>query len=100
ALAAPVVDGIRFNAAVRPPFQSFLLGPSSVFWVAVYECTVVISPSSTPKPSFSNTCTIGARQLVVQEAFDTTWCWLASYLPSLTPMTIVGQSPLAGAVMI
>ena len=35
ALAAPVVEGIRFSAAVRPPFQSFLLGPSTVFCVAV-----------------------------------------------------------------
>ena len=35
ALAAPVVLGITFCAAVRPPFQSFLLGPSTVFCVAV-----------------------------------------------------------------
>ena len=31
----PVVEGIKFTAAVRPPFQSFLLGPSTVFCVAV-----------------------------------------------------------------
>src|SRR3954453_2027874 len=35
ARAAPVVDGIRLMAALRPPFQSFLLGPSTVFCVAV-----------------------------------------------------------------
>ena len=35
ALAAPVVLGMTFCAAVRPPFQSFLLGPSTVFCVAV-----------------------------------------------------------------
>ncbi len=35
ALAAPVAEGMMFCAAVRPPFQSFLLGPSTVFWVAV-----------------------------------------------------------------
>jgi len=35
AFAAPVVDGMMFCAAVRPPFQSFLDGPSTVFWVAV-----------------------------------------------------------------
>src|SRR5579863_438844 len=43
---------------------------------------------------------MGARQLVVQEAFETTWCCLGSYLSWLTPMTSVGQSPLAGALMI
>ena len=35
ALAAPVVEGMMLMAALRPPFQSFLLGPSTVFWVAV-----------------------------------------------------------------
>src|SRR5512138_3363097 len=42
---------------------------------------------------------MGARQFVVQEAFETMLCALASYLPSLTPITMVGQSPFAGAVM-
>src|SRR5437868_10627914 len=100
ALAAPVVEGIRFNAAVRPPFQSFLLGPSTVFCVAVYECTVVIKPSSIPNPSFNSTYTKVARQLVVHDAFDTTSSFFGSYLCSFTPMTIVGQSPFAGALMI
>ena len=35
AFAAPVVDGMMFIAALRPPFQSFFEGPSTVFWVAV-----------------------------------------------------------------
>ena len=35
ALAAPVVDGMMLMAALRPPFQSFFDGPSTVFWVAV-----------------------------------------------------------------
>ena len=35
AFAAPVEDGMMFAAAARPPLQSFLEGPSTVFWVAV-----------------------------------------------------------------
>ena len=35
ALAAPVVEGMMLIAAVRPPFQSFFDGPSTVFCVAV-----------------------------------------------------------------
>eukprot|EP00967_Tisochrysis_lutea_P022782 scaffold25994_cov30-Tisochrysis_lutea.AAC.4 len=35
ALAAPVVAGIMFSFDERPPRQSFLLGPSTVFCVAV-----------------------------------------------------------------
>src|SRR3954451_21601476 len=35
ARAAPVLEGIKLMAALRPPFQSFLLGPSTVFCVAV-----------------------------------------------------------------
>lgn len=34
-----------------PPLQSFLEGPSTVFWVAVTACTVVIRPSFSPKVS-------------------------------------------------
>jgi hypothetical protein len=34
-VAAPVVEGIMLIAAERPPFQSFLEGPSTVFWLAV-----------------------------------------------------------------
>src|SRR5215831_1554040 len=70
ALAAPVLDGIMFDAAPRPPRQSFFDGPSTVFCVAVVACTVVISPSTIPNLSCT-TLAKGARQLVVQEAFET-----------------------------
>lgn len=48
ALAAPVEEGMMLPAAARPPRQSFLLGPSTVFCVAVVACTVVIKPSLMP----------------------------------------------------
>ena len=60
---------------------------------------VVIRPSSTPKPSFNSTWTTGARQLVVQLAFEMMLCLAGSYLPSLTPSTIVTSSFFAGAEM-
>ena len=56
---------------------------------------VVIKPCSTPKAS-SNTLTIGARQLVVQLAFDKIVS-VPSITSSLTPKTIVLTSPVAGA---
>ena len=37
ALAAPVEDGMMLPEAARPPLQSFMDGPSTVFWVAVVE---------------------------------------------------------------
>src|ERR1041384_1734027 len=70
ALAAPVDDGMMFSRIPRPPRQSFLDGPSTVFCVAVAACTVVIRPRLMPKLSFK-TLAIGARQLVVQLAFET-----------------------------
>merc|ERR1711988_1833081 len=50
AFAAPVDEGIMFWDAQRPPRQSFppRLGPSTVSWVAVIACTVVIKPSTIP----------------------------------------------------
>lgn len=51
-------------------------GPSTVFWVAVVACTVVIKPSTISKLSWM-TLANGARQLVVQEALETT-LWLGS----------------------
>src|SRR6516164_4244431 len=48
ALAAPVLDGMIFAAAARPPHQSFLEGPSTDFCVAGIACTVVIRPSTIP----------------------------------------------------
>src|SRR5512134_1094926 len=69
ALAAPVEDGMMFSRMPRPPRQSLLEGPSTVFWVAVAACTVVIRPRLMPKVSFRTLAT-GARQLVVQEALE------------------------------
>jgi hypothetical protein len=64
----------------------------------VYAWTVVIRPLTMPKFS-SRTLAIGATQLVVQEALEMTWWFAASYLSSLTPITIVMSSSLAGAEM-
>src|SRR5487761_2268895 len=69
ALAAPVLDGMMFSRMPRPPRQSLLLGPSTVFCVAVAACTVVIRPRLMPHLSF-NTLAMGARQLVVHEVFE------------------------------
>merc|ERR1719284_954503 len=67
-------DGITFSDAQRPPRQSLPPrdGPSTVSWVAVIACTVVISPSLMPNLSFT-TFASGARQLVVHEALLTTF---------------------------
>merc|ERR1719277_595187 len=73
ALAEPVDEGIMFCDAQRPPRQSLppREGPSTVSCVAVIACTVVMRPST--MPNFSCTTFVrGARQLVVQEAFETT----------------------------
>src|SRR5688572_13519872 len=100
AFAAPVVDGMMLMAAERPPFQSFFEGPSTVFCVAVYEWIVVMRPSSMPMPSLRRTWATGARQLVVQLAFEMMWCLAGSYFVWLTPMTMVMSSSFAGAEMI
>ena len=51
-------------------------------------------------PKFSSsTLAKGARQLVVQEAFEMMLCTSGSYWSSLTPMTMVMSSSLAGQVM-
>src|SRR6185312_7106679 len=101
ALAAPVDAGMMFCGAPRPPRQSFFDGPSTVGWVAVIAWIVLIKPSAKPKLS-SITLATGARQLVVQLAFDTTLCLDGSNLLWFTPMTIVGTSSslaLVGAEM-
>ena len=64
----------------------------------MYECTVDAKPRRMPKPSSSTLATV-ARQLVVQEAFDTSSCLAASYFCSFTPSTTVMSGSLAGAVM-
>src|SRR5947209_16742737 len=53
-------------------------------WILKLSCTTLV---------------IGARQLVVQEAFEIMWCFAASYLFSFTPRTRVTSSFFAGAVM-
>ena len=70
ALAAPVDDGIMFSKIPRPPRQSLLDGPSTVFCVAVAACTVVIKPRLMPKLSLSTLAT-GAKPFVVHEAAET-----------------------------
>src|SRR5512133_1852631 len=69
ALAAPVLEGMMFSRMPRPPRQSLLLGPSTVFCVAVAACTVVISPRLMPHLS-CRTLATGARQFVVQDALE------------------------------
>src|SRR5512139_3461908 len=93
-LAAPVDDGMMFSRMPRPPRQSFLDGPSTVFWVAVAACTVVIRPRLMPQLSF-NTLATGARQFVVQEAADTMVSPL--YAVWFTPYTNIGVLSLLGA---
>src|SRR3990167_5158215 len=94
ALAAPVDDGMMFSRMPRPPRQSLVDGPSTVFCVAVAACTVVIRPRLMPKLSCSTLAT-GARQFVVQDAAET----IASpaYLAWFTPYTNIGVSSLDGA---
>jgi len=46
------------------------------------------------------TLQIGARQFVVQDAFETILCFLGSYSRWFTPMTIVISGPFAGADII
>ncbi len=57
---------------------------------------MVIRPRSTPNAS-SSTFTIGTKQFVVQEAFDTTLCAAGSKVSSFTPTTNVASAPADGA---
>src|ERR1700674_2253835 len=59
---------------------------------------VVMVPLRILKLSFT-TLAIGARQFVVQEAFEMMWCLAGSYFSSLTPSTTVRSSFFAGAEM-
>src|SRR5207253_4646340 len=97
AFAAPVDDGMMFSRMPRPPRQSLLDGPSTVFCVAVAACTVVIRPRLMPHLSCT-TLANGARQLVVHEALE----MIASplYLAWFTPYTNIGVSSFEGAEMI
>merc|ERR1719155_200009 len=95
ALAAPVDEGMMLPDAQRPPRQSLFDDASTTFCVAVMAWTVVMRPSSLPNLSLM-ALTMGARPLVVQDAQDTAFM-AESYVSSLTPMTTVGESSLAGA---
>ena len=70
ASAAPVEAGMMLSRMPRPNRQSLPDTPSTVFWVAVVACTVVMRPRRIPNVS-SRTLATGARQFVVQEAADT-----------------------------
>src|SRR5512139_1657210 len=61
AFAAPVLAGMMFWLAARPPRKSFLDGPSTAGWLAVMAWMVVISASSIPKLSLTILAS-GARQ--------------------------------------
>lgn len=69
ALAAPVEAGMMFPLTERPPRQSLLEGPSTVFCVAVVAWTVVIRASTMVKLSWMILAR-GAKQLVVQDALE------------------------------
>ena len=75
AVAEPVVVGIRFIRADRARRMSFA-GRSTMVWVFVTSWIVVIDPCRIPKFSWI-TLTMGARQLVVQDAAVTS-AWLPS----------------------
>ena len=72
AFAAPVEVGIRLIAAARARRRSEC-GMSCRRWSAVYAWIVVIRPCSMPTVS-CRTFATGARQLVVHDAFEMTWC--------------------------
>ena len=90
ARAAPVFVGVMLSVAARARRRSPLV-PSSSSWSRVKAWMVVISPPDTPNDSCSTDST-GARQLVVQEAADTTWWRSGSYKASFTPTTTVRSS--------
>ncbi len=94
AFAAPVVVGIIETAALRALRKS-LCGASTSLWSAVYACAVTMNPLFTPKLS-CNTLTIGARQFVVQLAFDIMLCLFLLYSFSFTPFTIVMSGSFDG----
>merc|ERR1719498_631775 len=97
ALAAPVDDGMTLHPAALPALQSFppLDGPSTVSWFMVTAWTVVMRPFSIPHLSL-RTLVIGARQLVVQEALETTFM-SGVYSLWLTPTTKIGDASFGGA---
>ena len=76
ARAAPVLVGTMDRAAAEPGADPYGNHPTGVDpWCT--ECAVVIKPCSTPK-CWCSTFTTGARQFVVQEAFETMACFWGS----------------------
>ena len=69
AFAAPVEEGMMLLLTLRPPRQSLLEGPSTVFCVAVVAWMVLMRPSTMPNLSWM-TLAMGAKQLVVQDALE------------------------------
>src|SRR5206468_12878079 len=76
ALAAPVEVGIMDNAAARARRRS-LCGKSRITWSLVYEWMVVMVPLQILNSSWTSLA-MGAKQLVVQEALEMTWCVVGS----------------------
>jgi len=68
--------GIMESAAARARRRS-LCGRSRMRWSLVYEWIVVIRPRLMPNVS-SSTLATGARQFVVQDAFEITVCFAGS----------------------
>ena len=97
ARAAPVELGTMLTAPARARRRSVCVR-SSRFWSFVYACTVVMSPLTMSKAS-STTLTMGTKQLVVHDAFDTTTCFSGSNSSSLTPITKVASASPDGAEM-
>lgn len=95
AFAAPVDVGIRFNAPARALLMS-LCDVSMILWSFVYEWIVVINPLMMPNFSLITFAT-GARQFVVQDAFEISLSFSASKVFSFTPRTIVRSKSLPGA---
>ena len=81
AIAAPVELGTMLQAAARPSLRSFLLGPSTNDWLAVYPWTVFNIAFSIPIDSWSMEIS-GDAAFVVQDAFD-----VISQVPNLSSFT-------------
>ena len=93
AAAAPVDVGTRFAAPARP-LRGRLCAVSTMAWLAVYACTVVMTAFFTPmrRPRISIT---GVMQLVVQLAHE---MMAVLSLGEFTPWTMVSTpSPFEGA---
>src|SRR3989344_4265646 len=97
AIAAPVVEGTMLTAAARPRVQSFLSGPSTIAWVAVYPCTVLRIAFSMPGFCIKIVAT-GVVALVVQEALDVIRTSFIFFSPTCG-VTVMVSSSSAGAVI-